>query len=241
MKKILIVLAFAFLFLLPGCKLVGLNSCTINRTSTFNALIPGATYLIIYNYSNPFIILNRVANSAGTISVPSHGYPCSSLTVTQVINSNLSLSASPASVYLPSPPTTGTVTGQSFNTTYGMPQVEYFDSNGYRVGSVYANSVTSDGTSLQSNMPDLSNIYSGNYLVKVTNKTSEGYYAHIVGSAPMSGWGRDRPDSDGDGWYDDEDCDPWDPGRNYDCNQYCGYQSDGGYYMDRPYEEICPY
>jgi hypothetical protein len=125
-------------------------------------------------------------------------------------------------VSLPSPPATGTITGQSFETTYGMPMVEYFDSNGYLVASVYATSVSSDGTSLQANMPNLSNVYSGTYQVKVTNKTYDGYYLNVVGSATVTTWGRDRPDTDGDGWYDDEDCDPYDPYLNYSCIQTCG-------------------
>lgn len=102
---------------------------------------------------------------------------------------NVALTASPASVYLPSPPASGTITGQSFDATYGMPRVDYFDPNGYLVGSAYATSVSSDGTTLQAAMPDLSYVYSGTYQVKVTNKTYDGYYLNIVGSAPMTGWG----------------------------------------------------
>ncbi len=241
MKKILLLLVIAssLLIILPGCKVVGLNSCPITRTSVFQPIIPGARYLVIYQYMTPIVIREHVGRSDGTLSVPSHGQPCSSLYVTAVTNSNLSLSASPASVYLPSPPATGTVTGQSFDTTYGMPQVDYFDSNGYLAGSVYANSVTG-GTSLDSNMPNLSNVYSGTYQVRVSNKTYDGYYTHIVGTATMSGWGRDRPDSDGDGWYDDEDCNPWDPSLNYDCNQNCG-NDDGGLYYEQPQFEVCNY
>ncbi|MGB7922606.1 MAG: hypothetical protein WCF57_05120 [Pyrinomonadaceae bacterium] len=103
-----------------------------------------------------------------------------------------------------------------------MPRVDYFDSNGYLIGSQTATSVASGGTSLQANMPDLSYVYSGTYQVKVTNKRSDGYYLNIVGSATLTGWGRDRTDSDGDGWYDDEDCDPYDPSLNYDCSNFCG-------------------
>jgi hypothetical protein len=222
MKKILLVLASSLLLILPGCSFFGSGSCTLNRTSTGIPLTPGATYLIIYNFSNPIRIRNRVANSNGSISVPADGHTCNSLTVTAVRNSNLVLAANPSSVYLPNPSTTATITGQSFDTTYGLPMVEYFDNNGYMVGSVYANSVSSDGTSLQASMPDLSNVYSGTYQVRVTNRTNEGYYAHIVGSATMTGWGRDRPDSDGDGWYDDEDCAPYDPYMNSYCDTTCG-------------------
>jgi hypothetical protein len=150
------------------------------------------------------------------------------------VNFGLGLTASPASVYLPSPPASGAITGQSFDATYGMPRVEYFDNNGYFIGSVYATSVSGDGTSLQANSPDLSYVYSGTYQVKVTNNRYDGYYLNLVGSATMTAWGRDRPDSDGDGWYDDEDCDPYDPYRNESCVDTCG----GG---DRPIEICQPY
>lgn len=238
MKKILLILSLSLLLFLPGCKLVGLDTCTITHTYSFVPLTPGAAYLVVYQYTNPLIVRTLTANSSGAIKVASHGQPCNSIIALAVTNSNVALSASPSSVYLPSPPTSGTVTGQSFDTTYGAPKVDYFDSNGYLVGSAYANSVSGDGTSLGANMPDLSNVYSGNYMVKVTNMTYEGYYTHVVGSATMTGWGRDRPDSDGDGWYDDEDCAPYDPYYNYSCTQQCGGTYEGGYYTQ---PEICPY
>jgi len=240
MKKILLlVLVSALLLLLSGCKAAGLNSCTRTATGAGQPLIPGATYLVIYQYLNPPLFRNRVANANGEISVPSEGQPCTSLFVTLVTNSNQSLSASPSSVYLPSPPSTATVTGQSFDTTYGMPRVDYFDGNGYLVGSAYATSVWGGGTALQASVPDMSYVYSGTYQVKVTNKTYEGYYSHIVGSATMTTWGRDRPDSDGDGWYDDQDCSPYDPYLNTDCSGSCG----GGSNYGPPYEvpTFCEY
>jgi hypothetical protein len=221
MRKILLVLAFSLLLASSGCTLLGTNSCTKDRTYAGALIVPGAPYTVSYPTSPP-IFENRTGRSDGTISVPSHGLPCTQLIVIALTNSNLALSASPATVYLPSPPATATITGQSFDTTYDMPRVEYFDSNGYLVGSVYANSVSGDGTSLEANMPDLSNVYTGTYQIRVTNKTSDGYYTHTVGTAAMSGWGRDRTDSDGDGWYDDEDCAPYDPSFNSSCTNTCG-------------------
>src|ERR1041385_8688914 len=143
MKKILLGLALSLLLISSGCWVPGTGTCTINRTGTFVPLIPGETYVIVYSHTlNPPIIISRTASSNGTITVASHGEPCNSLIATRVTNSNLPLSASPASVYLLSPPATAIITGQSFDTTYGMPMVEYFDSNGYLVGSVYADSVS---------------------------------------------------------------------------------------------------
>lgn len=232
MKKALLFISFSLLLLAQGCGGGGSTNCTRSGLS------PGVTYRIYYArpYYPPDRILTRVASSSGTITVPKYDYPsCDGLIYVAVTNSNVSLSASPSSVYLPSPPATATVTGQLFDATYGMPEVNYFDSNGYLVGSVLANSV-SGSTSLQANIPDLSNVYSGTYQVRVTNKTSDGYYVHNVGSAPMTTYGRDRADSDGDGWYDDEDCNPWDPSYNYNCAQDC-YNNEQGYYT--PYPELC--
>jgi hypothetical protein len=224
MKKLLLLtFTLSLLLIIAGCKAAGVNSCSRSFTNGGLAVVPGAQYLIIYP-GIPALILDRFGKADGTVSFPSHGQPCGSITVTDVRKSNLSLTANPASVYLPSPPASGTVTGQEFDTTYGMPRVDYFDSNGYLVGSADATSV-SGGTWLQANMPDLSNAYSGTYQVRVTNKRSDGYYSHIVGTATMSAWGRDRPDSDGDGWYDDQDCSPYDP---YYTNN-CGPEECGGY------------
>jgi hypothetical protein len=219
MKKILLVLLLPLVFILSGCPLD--PNCSYPQDGA-----PGpanAPWTIVYN--DQTTVRSGNVGPDGSFKIPKlGGENCFQLRqrVHFGSNSNLTLSASPASVYLPSPPASGTITGQSFDATYGMPQVDYFDGNGFLVGSVYATSVSSDGTSLQANMPDLSNVYSGTYQVKVTNKTYDGYYLNIVGSATMTGWGRDRPDSDGDGWYDDEDCAPYDPSLNYSCVETCG-------------------
>lgn len=215
MKKTMMVLLVAYLFILPGCVDIGslfLGECTFSGP-------PGARYVVTYPDT-----ISRIGtvNSNGLFNVPKRGFNCGSLLVFVGSNFGFSLSASPSSVFLPSPPASGTITGQGFDATYGMPLVEYFESNGFLVGSVLATSVSSDGTSLQAYLPDLSNVYTGTYQVKVTNKRYDGHYLNVVGTATMTGWGRDRTDSDGDGWYDDEDCDPYDPYLNTNCGNICG-------------------
>jgi hypothetical protein len=217
MKKILLVLSLSlFVLFLSGCGGGGQNSCPLT------GLTPGATYLIVItNSQNVSITLTRVAPANGTITIQTP-VNCANVHAVLTTNSNQSLASSPSSIYLPSPPSTATITGQSFDATYGMPRVEYFDSSGYLVGSVYATSV-SGSTSLQASVPDLSSAYSGTYQVRVTNMTYQGYYANIVGTASITAWGNDRVDSDGDGWYDDEDCDPYDPYVHTGCGaEYCG-------------------
>lgn len=173
-------------------------------------------YIVIYNDSTcpssyVTVCINGIINAARDC----HGNCNITLVERQFLN--VSLTANPSTVYLPSPPTSITITGQSFDPSYAMPMVEYFDGNGYFIGSALATSVSGNGTVINVPAPDLSYVYSGTYVVRVTNKTGNGYYAQVVGNATLTGWGRDRPDSDGDGWYDDEDCYPYDPSR-WDCN-----------------------
>jgi hypothetical protein len=209
MKKILPLLLLLFALILPGCS--PLTGCQLS------GYIPNSKYLITVIKDGKTSVYTGDSNSSGTINYLST-VGCGNVSqVIRLSNSNLSLSASPSSIYLPSPDSTVTITGDLFDQTYGMPRVEYFDGNGYLVGSVYATSV-SGSTSLTASLPDLSSVYSGNYQIRVTNKTYEGYYAHTVGIANVSTYGRDRLDSDSDGYYDDEDCDPYDASRNY----YCG-------------------
>ena len=236
MKKILLAFSFSLLLLLAGCDNPFAVQYCENMTGPANA-----TYRINYpchvTPNNPCLGPGDTATGTvgadGKFRVRQHGETCAFLQSIVRFGSNmgLTLSASPASVYLPAPPASGTISGQSFDATYGMPQVEYFDSSGYLLGSVNATSVSSGGTSLQANMPDLSYVYSGTYQVRVTNKTYDGYYLNRVGSATMTGWGRDRPDSDGDGWYDDEDCAPYDVNYNYSCPEPCG----GRFCYEMPY------
>lgn len=214
MRKYLPLLLLLFVFILPGCGNRSSNTCS------YHGLNPNASYLFVFDVGNGATQqVVAMSDPFGTIIIPRPvgAATCGSVTVVIRVNSNVPLSASPSSIDLTSPPSTATITGQSFDSTYGMPRVDYYDSDGYLVGSVYATSV-SGSTSLTANMPDLSSAYSGSYQIRVTNKTSQGYYSHTVGTANVSAYGRDRLDSDGDGWYDDEDCDPNDPYRNTFCN-----------------------
>lgn len=235
MKTILSVLLLSLVLILSGC---GGGGGTITLCSFSGP--PNVRFAVIYPdypgppHTIPYIIGGNTGPT-GSFSIGSRGFPCSSLQVFYGSNSNFALAASPSSVYLPSPPATGTITGQGFDATYGMPMVEYFDSNGYLVASVSATSVSSNGTSLQANMPNLYSVYSGTYQIKVTNKTYQGYYLNLVGTATVTAWGRDRIDSDGDGWYDDQDCDPYDPYLNASCVETCGGDDRTPYNICNPY------
>jgi hypothetical protein len=232
-KKILLVLS---LCLAPLGLSLTLSGCgALQEHCNYTGGPPNTPWIITYS---DFTVRTGTVNPDGTFRVLKHGGDnCTQLRQRVGFGNNLglALTASPSSVFLPSPPASGTITGQSFDVTYGMPRVDYFDGHGYLLGSAEATSVTGSGTSLQANMPNLSYVYSGTYRVKVTNKRYDGHYLNIVGSATMTGWGRDRPDSDGDGWYDDEDCAPYDPSYNYECASTCGDSTTRYHCADMPY------
>lgn len=213
MKKILPVLLLSLVVALSGCGGGGSSS-----NCTFSGLTPYAGYLIFYTSNGTQQAITRYASANGTITAYLYGASCNSAVVVAIINSGYTLTANPSSIDLTNPPSTVTISGQGFDTTYGMPRVEYFDGNNYLLGTVYATSVSGGGTSLVASVPNLSAAYSGTYQIRVTNKTYLGYYNHIVGVATVTAFGRDRPDSDGDGYYDDQDCDPYDPYVWVDCN-----------------------
>ena len=69
------------------------------------------------------------------------------------INLGLNLTASPSSINLNAQPWSATIYGQSMSSTYGMPQVKYFDGDGCMVGTTTATWVSPDGTQLTAPVP----------------------------------------------------------------------------------------
>jgi hypothetical protein len=100
-----------------------------------------------------------------------------------------------------------------FSATYGNPVVNYRDWTGMVVGSGTVTAVAADGTWLDASPPDLSQAFTGTYTVHFNNIDASGQYV-LVGTATMDAYGREPPDSDGDGVPDYMDCYPNDPSQS---------------------------
>lgn len=217
-KKLILVLMLASVCTTSGCSYFDwLNSfagggCGISYCCTYG---PANTpYHVIYPDGSRRNNRSIGINGVGTFDMKSplgNRYSCSSIVVAQGSFFGFTLTAAPSSIDLNAAPSSVTISGQAFDGTYGMPMVEYFDTSGYLIGSATATAVAGDGSWVVATAPDLSVAYSGTFQIQVTNMRSDGEYLDIVGTATMSCYGRDRPDSDGDGYYDDEDCYPYDP------------------------------
>jgi hypothetical protein len=88
--------------------------------------------------------------------------------------------ASPDYIDVDSPPSSVTISGSGIDTSSGMPTVEYWDQNGYLVAQQQASQVAADGTWLSGPTPDLSQVYSGNYLLRIRSATGE-----VIGDAAV--------------------------------------------------------
>lgn len=223
--KILLVLVLFLVSFNGKCfkKIFGGGGCPANMCCP--GCIPDERYTVFFNDGCSrdlqgqycfagFLRYNRCANGNCGMARQERHFP-------------FGFTANPSSANLNSPPSSITISGQAIDATYGAPRVEYFDSEGFLVGSVYATSVAGDGSSLVASVPDLSLAYTGTFTVQVVNMDSEGYYVDYMGSGTLSCWGRDRPDSDGDGYYDDQDCYPDDP-YSWDCIDPGGGGGGGG-------------
>lgn len=190
------------------------NNCSLSCNS-------GSTYDVIY--TNPNCPPREIDNVTCIVPFPgiSFARDCQGGCQARLFERRFFgffLTAAPSGIDLNAQPSSVTITGQGMDATYGMPRVDYLDEEGYLIGSTYATEVAGDGTQLVAGVPNLSQVWSGNYQVRVVNKTWEEHYGDEVGYATISCWGRDRPDSDGDGWYDDEDCYPFNASL-WDCYQ----------------------
>ncbi len=118
MKKILPLLLLLFVFILPGCGSSSSNTCS------YGGLTPNSSYLLVFDVGNGATQqVVAVSNPYGTIIIPRPvgAATCGSVTIVLRLNSNVPLSASPSSIDLTSPPSTATITGQSFDSTELLP------------------------------------------------------------------------------------------------------------------------
>lgn len=242
--KILIALFLLTTIAYQGC---GGGGCQFNAP-------PGTTVRFAYTYTNTGCqtlrcpdtrYLDRTANSQGIINYPpdedGQCYPSAKLTIVGRSFSPFGFSSA-QSVNLQSYPSSLTFhSGAGVHSWYGMPLVQISDSLGNPVPAQVATDMGGDGSWVTINMPNMAGGYSGNYEVVISNRRSDGAYEQ-VGLAYLSTYGNDPADSDGDGYYDYEDCAPYDPTRNINCDPVdpCGQPRGGGLEQPRPIEPIEP-
>ena len=87
----------------------------------------------------------------------------------------------PNPLLLSAPPAESTITGAGFSSAYGMPVVQYFDSNGNFVDQVSATTVSSDGTSISAPTPNLTGggVVVGTYAGLISNIKADGSYQSV--------------------------------------------------------------
>ncbi|SRR6266700_2196040 len=109
---------------------------------------------------------------------------------------NFSIAPNPIDVM--APPATITIAGNGLTTTYGMPQVQFFNSAGTIVGQSTATSVTNGGQTLTAPMPSLGTLNTATYGIKILNVQSGGSLV-TAGLLPVQIDGREPRDGGGGG------------------------------------------
>jgi hypothetical protein len=110
------------------------------------------------------------------------GYLFTSIALHLQCNSVIVFSVAPESIYAFAAPASMQITGQGIDATYSMPKVRYYDEFGNCFAEYSATSVSGDGTSLTVPVPNLSQLYSGQYAVVVLNAASDGSWYGLGGS-----------------------------------------------------------
>lgn len=72
------------------------------------------------------------------------------------------------------PPSVVQIAGNGFSATYGMPLVQYFDSNGTLVAQMQATAIAPDGTWIQAPTPNMQSIPLGVYAGVIKNANASG-------------------------------------------------------------------
>jgi hypothetical protein len=76
-------------------------------------------------------------------------------------------------------PSTVTIQGSGFISTYGMPVVQYFDMQGNLVTQQAVTSVSPDGTTLTATTPNISELAAGAYAGVINNINASGSYDYV--------------------------------------------------------------
>jgi hypothetical protein len=87
---------------------------------------------------------------------------------------------SPDTINTYSPPATYTVTASGMSTQYGMPVLQYYDTNGNLVAQATGSWVSQDGTQMTGTTPSLSGVANGFYEGVVSNAGPNGTYGAIA-------------------------------------------------------------
>jgi hypothetical protein len=74
---------------------------------------------------------------------------------------------------------TATISGQGFSSQYGMPLLQYYDSNGNLLQQTNATAVASDGSWITAPVPDISQLQIGAYVGFLYNMDSTGRYIYL--------------------------------------------------------------